>query len=102
MRKGDKISREMFEEAIIACSGNMAEMVKHLDLNSKSNVQYLLDNKFRDLKDLWLSVKNGLVTIESKLDSEVSAFDSNLPPILTRIQIEIMEFIDSAGGDSVR
>lgn len=98
MRKGDKITREMFKTAIIACSGSILEMKKHLDLNTEGSVYYLLDNKFADLKDLWTNVKEGRVNLDPELDAQLHDIASDLPPILTRIQLEIMEFIDAAEG----
>lgn len=102
MRKGDKITHEMFKTAIIACSGNILEMKKHLDLKTETSIYYLLANKFQDLKSLWLSVKDGSVNLDPELDTQLRAFASDLPPILTRIQLEIMDFIDTGGGESVR
>jgi hypothetical protein len=101
MRKGDKITREMLKTAIIACGGNISQMVKHLDLKTDGSVYYLLNNKFTDLKTFWLDVKEGRIKLEAELDTQVRELASDLPPILTRIQVEILDFIDAGNGEAV-
>lgn len=108
MRKGDKkkgmtISHETLKAAILACSGNVMQMVQYLGLNTEGSVYYLLNKKFPDLGKLRLNLQAGDSSgFEENLQPDTDVYDlsSDTTPVLTQKQVDILDFIDTNTKDN--